>query len=167
MFVPVDNYMATGVFLLLGTNLGDKKANLSKASVFISQLGDIIRSSSIYRTSAWGKTDQPDFYNQVVEIETTLAPHDLLNQILLIEKTMGRKRIEKWGERLIDIDLLLYNDEIIDAADLKVPHPQMVNRRFTLFPLAEIAGAFIHPVVKKNINALLEECSDTLAVVKV
>jgi len=132
-----------------------------------SHVGRIESVSSIYRTAAWGKTDQPDFYNQVVRINSTLDAQNILMKILSIEEHMGRKRIEKWGTRLIDIDILFIGDAQIDTPSLKVPHPELVNRRFTLVPIAEIAPEFIHPTKQKKISELLKECPDHLPVEKV
>lgn len=154
-------------YLLLGTNLGEKKNNLEEALRRISvDVGEIITVSGIYKTAAWGKRNQEDFYNQVLITRTSLTPIDILKQCLSIEKEMGRVRYEEWGERLIDIDILFIADQILDEASLKVPHPQIPHRRFTLVPLFEIAPDFLHPVYKKSIEELLEECSDPLEVDK-
>lgn len=155
-------------FLLLGTNLGDKFANLSLArGQILQQVGNIAKVSSIYQTAAWGNTDQGDFLNQVLKVETELDPHGLLKICLSIEKKLGRKRYEKWGERLIDIDVLYFENQIIKEKDLGVPHPQLRKRRFTLVPLVELAPNFSHPVFRKTNKELLAECTDQLEVVKV
>ncbi len=154
-------------FLLLGGNLGDRKENLKKAGERIGEkCGILIRSSSLYETAAWGKTDQPVFLNQAIEIKTELDAKQLMKKILEIEKEMGRERKEKYGPRVIDIDVLLYNDEQYNDSFLKIPHPEMQNRRFVLTPLAEIASGFQHPVFKKSISQLLKECPDKLRVKK-
>jgi len=127
----------------------------------------LIRSSSIYETEAWGKTDQPSFLNQALEISTSLNARQLMRKILKIEKEMGRIRKEKLGPRIIDIDILLYENEIHDLRFLKIPHPEMQNRRFVLVPLAEIDPTLQHPVFKKTIAELLEECPDNLEVKKI
>ncbi|MEI9946012.1 MAG: 2-amino-4-hydroxy-6-hydroxymethyldihydropteridine diphosphokinase [Chitinophagaceae bacterium] len=124
----------------------------------------IIKASSLYETAAWGKEDQPSFLNQALEIETALATQQLLKQLLKIEKKIGRVRKEKNGPRVIDIDILLFNNDIINENDLKVPHPELQNRRFALTPLAEIASNIIHPAFKKSILELLKLCPDTLEV---
>ncbi len=160
--------MKTITFLLLGTNLGDRKKNLIVARQAIeSFVGWISKESSLYETAAWGRTNQPEFYNQAIEVLTTLSPEDVLQKVLFIEQTMGRRRQEKWGERIIDIDILLYGNEIIATPDLTVPHPEMANRKFALKPLAEIAGDTMHPLLKIKIQELLEECRDPLAVSKI
>ncbi len=154
-------------YLLIGGNLGNRKENLLTAIALINeQCGSLTRSSSIYETEAWGKTDQPSFLNQALEISTSLNPRQLIRRILKIEKAMGRIRKEKLGPRIIDIDILLYGNEIHDLRFLKIPHPEMQNRRFVLVPLAEINSALQHPVLKKTIAELLEECPDNLQVSK-
>jgi len=153
--------------LLIGGNLGDRKENLLTAiSLINEQCGPLTRSSSVYETEAWGKTDQPSFLNLALEISTPLNARQLMRKILKIEKEMGRVRKEKLGPRIIDIDILLYENEIHDLRFLKIPHPEMHNRRFVLVPLAEIDPTLQHPVLKKTIAELLEECPDNLEVKK-
>ena len=153
--------------LLIGGNLGDRKENLLTAiSLINEQCGSLTRSSSVYETEAWGKTDQPSFLNQALEISTPLNARQLMRKILKIEKEMGRVRKEKLGPRIIDIDILLFENEIHDLRFLKIPHPEMHNRRFVLVPLAEIDPTLQHPVLKKTIAELLEECPDNLQVSK-
>jgi len=159
--------MIITAYLLLGSNLGNRAQVLEKATSSInSKLGSVVKASSIYETSAWGIEDQPPFLNQVIQIETQLTPHQLLTEINLIEKQLGRVRHEKWGERLIDIDILYYNTSIIHTRELKIPHPQIINRRFTLAPLAEVAPNYIHPMLEKTQQQLLAECKDELEVKK-
>ena len=154
--------------LLIGGNLGNRKENLSKAVLLINErCGSLTRSSSIYETEAWGKTDQPAFLNQALEISTSLNARQLMRKVLKIEEEMGRVRKEKLGPRIIDIDILLFESEIHDLRFLKIPHPEMQNRRFVLAPLAEIGSSLLHPVLKKTIAELLEECPDNLQVSKV
>jgi 2-amino-4-hydroxy-6-hydroxymethyldihydropteridine diphosphokinase len=155
-------------YLLTGGNLGNRKENLSKAvSLINEQCGSLTRSSSIYETEAWGNTDQPSFLNQALEISTSLNARQLMRRVLKIEEELGRLRIEKLGPRVIDIDILLFENEIHDLRFLKIPHPEMQNRRFVLVPLAEIDPTLQHPVLKKTIAELLEECPDNLEVKKI
>jgi 2-amino-4-hydroxy-6-hydroxymethyldihydropteridine diphosphokinase len=155
-------------YLLTGGNMGDRKQNLAAAYRHIEeQCGEISKASSLYETAAWGKSDQPPFLNQALELKTSLAPKQLLKTILQIEKKMGRVREEKYGPRLIDIDILLFNNDSYNYPLLIIPHPEMQNRRFVLVPLAEIAASEIHPVFKKTIEELLEVCPDKLEVSKV
>ncbi len=147
-------------YILLGTNLGDKRANLLKAVELIKNHSLLTKQSSIYETAAWGNTNQDNFYNQVIEVKTELSANDLLQTLLQIEIQMGRVRNQKWEARIIDLDILYYNHEIIDTENLKVPHPYLHVRRFTLAPLVQIAPEFLHPVFNKTNTALLENCSD-------
>jgi 2-amino-4-hydroxy-6-hydroxymethyldihydropteridine diphosphokinase len=157
--------MKTGIFLLLGSNLGNRFENIQKAvSEIEGSIGVIVTRSKIYRTAAWGKTDQPDFFNQVIEISTGLQPHDLLSALLQIEKKLGRQRKEQWGARIIDIDILFFNQQKIESSVLSIPHPAIESRRFTLVPLNEIAPSFKHPTSAKTMSELLEECKDPLKV---
>jgi len=154
-------------FLLIGGNMGNREQNLQTAKSLINQYcGKILKSSSLYQTAAWGKTDQSAFLNQALQIETTLTTKELMLQVLSIEKMMGRERNEKYGPRNIDIDILLFNDEQHDLPSLKIPHPEMHNRRFALVPLAEIAATVLHPVFKKSISQLMTETPDKLEVTK-
>ncbi len=157
--------MNKNIFLLLGSNLGDRQRNLLLAKRSIEALaGKIIMQSSIYETEAWGKTDQEAFLNQVIEIDSQYTPQVLLSLLLRIEIDLGRERKEKWGPRIIDLDILFCGDEIISTTDLTLPHPAIAERRFTLIPLVEIAPNFIHPKLKKSCRQLLEECQDLLEV---
>jgi 2-amino-4-hydroxy-6-hydroxymethyldihydropteridine diphosphokinase len=155
------------VFLLLGSNLGDRKLFLQQAILHIAyDIAPTQKISSVYETQSWGKTNEPDYLNMVIELETELSAQTILDKILAIEQVMGRVREEKWGSRIIDIDILYYNDAIINEPGLHIPHPQLHNRRFTLEPLAEIAPDFIHPVLKKNNLWLKNELKDGLIVKK-
>jgi 2-amino-4-hydroxy-6-hydroxymethyldihydropteridine diphosphokinase len=155
-------------WLLTGGNLENRKQNLAKASELINiHCGSIIKSSSLYETAAWGKTDQPAFLNQALEVQTSLTARQLMRCILKLEKMMGRIRKEKYGPRIIDIDMLLFNNEKYNYSFLKLPHPEMQNRRFALLPLAEIAPDIIHPVFNKTITELLNESEDKLEVKKI
>jgi 2-amino-4-hydroxy-6-hydroxymethyldihydropteridine diphosphokinase len=153
--------MRSGIFLLLGTNLGDRMSNLARARMLIeSAIGQISRTSSVFETAAWGKTDQPSFYNQVITIDTHDDPQQLLAKILSLELTMGRVREEKWGPRLIDIDILFFNDLIVNEVNLGIPHIGIPERRFVLEPLNEIAPDFFHPGLRKTVRELLQSCND-------
>jgi len=154
-------------YLLIGGNEGDRSQYLQQACDHISNhLGEIIEQSSIYETAAWGKTDQPNFLNQVLFVHTMLGAPSLMQNILYLEKKMGRLRNEKYSPRIIDIDILFYNEEIINQPELVTPHPEIQNRRFALVPMVEIAPQFIHPVLHKSISVLLQECTDKLDVKK-
>jgi len=158
----------TTVYLLMGSNLGDRERHLQSASREIGRLlGPIITTSSVYKTAAWGNTDQPDFYNQVVILTTERSPTEALQVIQQIERQSGRERKEKWGSRTIDIDILFWGNQIISTPELIIPHPGIPQRRFTLIPLLEIAPDFIHPVLNKSIHELLQDCTDRLSVEKV
>ena len=154
-------------YLLIGGNMGDREAFLSAARKQVEEhCGPLESTSSIYQTAAWGLEEQNAFLNQVLKIQTLLNSEDLLKQILEIEETLGRKRQVKYGPRIIDIDILFFNDEIVQKEGLTIPHPQMQNRRFVLEPLAELAPAKKHPVLHKTVATLLAECPDKLAVQK-
>jgi len=153
-------------FLLLGSNLGDRAGAISIAISMLQEIGNMVSLSSVYQTAAWGKKDQPDFLNQVIILETLLSPDELLKKIMQIEIKMGRVRKNKWAERIIDIDILYFNDDIIVSEHLKIPHPQIQFRRFTLIPLNEIAPDFKHPVLNITSGQMLDRCEDRLEVKK-
>jgi 2-amino-4-hydroxy-6-hydroxymethyldihydropteridine diphosphokinase len=156
-------------FLGLGTNLGDREENLKKAIENISAFaGEVISFSQIYETEPWGFRSEDHFFNMVIQIKTNLKPVDLLKQLLKIEIQMGRARgTEKYSSRIIDIDILLYENEIINKPYLKVPHPMIQERKFVLVPLCDIAPGMIHPVLNKTFKILLEECDDESIVKKI
>ena len=155
-----------GIYLLLGSNLGDSRGMLKSAVALIElNLGKVVDCSSMYKTKAWGVENQADFLNQVVEIESSLTPEKLLKEINQIEERLGRVRYEKWHSRIIDIDILYYGKIIVDTDDLKIPHPENQHRNFVLVPMAEIAADLIHPQLGLNQRELMENCSDTLDVI--
>ena len=155
-------------YILLGSNLGDSKKYISNAIVAIAKkIGLVQAKSALYQTAAWGKLDQPEFINQVIEVKTKLSPQLLLKYILEIEKMLGRERLEKWGARTIDIDILFYDYQIIKELDLIIPHPFLHVRRFTLMPLSEIAPRLMHPILLKSISQLLTDLDDDLSVKRV
>jgi 2-amino-4-hydroxy-6-hydroxymethyldihydropteridine diphosphokinase len=154
-------------YLLLGSNMGNRRQKLLQAINLIEKkIGKVIRRSNLYQTAAWGKTDQPDFLNQVIIIETRLDAEKLMHSILHIEEKLGRIRTEKNAARTIDIDILFFNKEIIHQTNLIIPHPQIQNRRFVLTPLNELSPNFKHPALNKNIHQLLKLCKDKLDVKK-
>jgi 2-amino-4-hydroxy-6-hydroxymethyldihydropteridine diphosphokinase len=155
------------VFLLLGSNLGDRLLILKSAREQIAEkVGPILKESSVYETEPWGLPDQPSFLNQVIEVDTQLASEEVLRNILDIEHELGRVRYERWGARVIDIDLLYYKETILDSARLTLPHPRIQDRRFTLIPLSEIAPDFVHPVLRKTSLEILSGTSDSSEVTK-
>jgi 2-amino-4-hydroxy-6-hydroxymethyldihydropteridine diphosphokinase len=153
------------VFLLLGSNLGNRETYLADARKRIEQeVGEIRRKSSLYLTESWGRADLPDFINQVITIQSDKKPHEILEKTQTIEAELGRERDEKWGSRTIDIDILFYGNECINSVDLTIPHPHLHERRFTLEPLLEIEPELAHPVLKKTIKQLYNNLSDSLIV---
>ena len=155
-------------YLLLGGNLGDRVANLKKAIELLNdKVGGVLSVSSLYETAAWGKTDQPAFLNQAVALKTRLSALEVLDFALNIEQELGRVRKDKWGERLIDIDLILFGDQVINIPDkLQVPHPHMQHRKFVMEPLAEIAPDVLHPVLGETMLSICRNISDPLEVKK-
>lgn len=154
------------LYLLLGANLGDPKKQLAAAVQAIQEeIGPIVQKSSIYVTESWGTEEkQPDYLNQVLAVQSDLSALEVLQKTQRIEEKLGRVRLKKWEARVIDIDILFYEDTIIDHPDLKIPHPFFQARNFAMVPMNEIAPNFIHPVFNKNIIELLRESSDKLAV---
>jgi len=155
------------VFLLLGSNLDDRYALIGRARDEISsKIGRITRTSLIYESEPWGFSANQPFLNQVITVETELKPAVILEKILNIEKELGRKRdlLRRYTSRLIDIDILFFNDEIINEANLVIPHPGIPDRMFTLIPLSELDGSFIHPGSFKSILEMISECPDRLNV---
>jgi len=158
------------VYLLLGSNLGNSIEIMKLAILQIEKrIGNILSKSSYYETEPWGFSHEQQFINQVICIETTLLPFDLLNKLFDIENELGRVRSNKDGyeARIIDIDILFYGSLIIDELNLQIPHPRMHLRKFTLIPLAEINNNLLHPVLNKTTKELLDICEDTLVVKKI
>jgi len=154
-------------YLLTGGNEGDRYLHMQQARTNIEHIcGQILQASSLYETAPWGKTDQPDFLNQVLLVQTNLDPPALLRAILWIEEKGGRIRTVKNAPRIIDIDILFYNRLVLNEPGLSIPHPRIAERRFVLEPLNEISPGFLHPVLGKSISRLLLECTDELAVKK-
>jgi len=160
-------YNMFNIYLLLGSNLGDSFDYLNKAIHKIeANIAPVSKKSSVYQTAAWGKTDQPDYLNQVLYLQSDLPAQEILKKILQIEIELGRERKEKWGARIIDIDILFYGDDIINDPNLTVPHPELQNRRFTLEPLSEIAPDFVHPTLNKTMQQLKNALTDCMVVKK-
>lgn len=156
------------VYLLLGANLGQPLEQMSVAFKEVEkQIGRIINHSSLYKTAAWGVESGPDYLNQVLLVETILEPVELLKIINKIETKLGRTRNLKWESRIIDIDILYYDDIVMDTEQLIIPHPYLHFRKFTLVPLVEIAPDLIHPIFNKTQQDLLKDLKDELEVKKI
>jgi 2-amino-4-hydroxy-6-hydroxymethyldihydropteridine diphosphokinase len=156
--------MINTIYLGIGGNIGDRWQALEICRNKLFLLGEVKECSQVYKTAAWGNTNQTEFYNQVIKIITTYSAAESLQMIQHIEANMGRIRKDKWGERIMDIDILFYNNEVIEDSNLQIPHPLLHTRKFVLVPLAEIASSFFHPILRKNIATLLLECNDDLSV---
>ena len=159
---------SSNIYLILGSNLGNRVENMRRAQTLIAEhIGKIKQVSRLYESQPWGKSsvaNQLDYLNQAIEVSTQLTPQNVLNQILNIEKTMGRVRTDKNAPRLMDIDIALWGDEIIKTSDLIIPHPRLQERNFVLIPLMEIAGEDIHPVLQLPIEEIYFSCTDPLEV---
>ena len=155
-------------YLLIGGNVGSREQQLVMAANLLQEhCGTVVDRSSFYETAAWGNTSQAPFLNQALALQTKLSARELMGEILHIEALMGRVRKEKFEPRVIDIDIIFFNHEVICEPNLAVPHPEMQRRRFVLGPLSEIIPAYIHPVLFKTVAELLEECPDPLDVKKI
>jgi 2-amino-4-hydroxy-6-hydroxymethyldihydropteridine diphosphokinase len=153
--------------LLIGGNLGNRPENLRQATQLIhQQAGPVMRMSALYETAPWGNVTQPDYLNQALQISTQLEPLPLLHTLMSIERSIGRIRQQKWGARVIDIDMIFYDQVVLSLPELKLPHPRMQYRRFVLVPLNEIAPDWMHPVLHQDVRTLLQECKDELPAVK-
>ena len=154
----METFKGYGAFIALGTNLGDKRENLKQALCKIEEKDNkVVLKSYIYETKPYGVKEQPDFYNAVIGILTPYKPQALLNVLKTIEGEMGREETEKWGPRIIDLDIILYGDIILDDDRLKIPHPDFKNRDFVLRPLKEIARMIVDPVSEKTMGELYSE----------
>jgi 2-amino-4-hydroxy-6-hydroxymethyldihydropteridine diphosphokinase len=152
------------IIILLGSNLGDRLANLQQAIASIASFSNILQQSNIYQTAAWGNTDQADFLNQAIEIQTNQTAENLMHALLAIESQMGRVRLQKWEPRIIDLDIIFYESAIHTTDFIQIPHPEMQNRAFVLKPLLDLIPHFEHPILKQNITQLWEKCPDQLEV---
>ncbi|AXY75262.1 2-amino-4-hydroxy-6-hydroxymethyldihydropteridine diphosphokinase [Paraflavitalea soli] len=153
------------VYLLIGGNVGNRAENLQQAIIALNQTcGRVVRQSAIYETAAWGKTDQQPFLNQALLLVTRFTGPELLQHTMEAENVLGRVRQERYGPRIIDIDILFFNNDIIREPALTIPHPEVQNRRFALTPLDELAPDLVHPVLQKTVHQLLDECKDELEV---
>jgi len=153
-------------YLCIGSNMGDRATNLRQAIGLLDKnVGKVVKKSHVYETQAWGEPNQEPFLNQVIMLNTTLDPRDLLDQISRTERELGRVRKEKWGPRVIDIDILFYGRRVIRDKGLEIPHPELHKRAFVLVPLMEIAPELEHPLLNKQIDELYMECADQSDVV--
>ncbi|MCC3160816.1 2-amino-4-hydroxy-6-hydroxymethyldihydropteridine diphosphokinase [Hymenobacter sp. 15J16-1T3B] len=152
-------------YLLLGSNLGDRVVTLHRALVALAgKAGRLVAVSGVYETAAWGQEAQPAFLNQAVQLNTDLAPEQLLAACQQIEADLGRERLELWGPRTLDVDILFYDDLVLDTPALTIPHPRLPERLFALMPLADIATTYVHPQLGKSVADLLADCPDKLPV---
>lgn len=154
--------MQNGIYLLLGSNLGDRKKNIATGIASIKkEIGEIVKSSSLYETQPWGETPTETFYNQMIMVKSMASPENLLVKILKIETSMGRIRDKKWENRIIDIDIIFYRSEIFNSENLTIPHPQFIHRNFAILPMLELAPDFVHPILKLSIDEIYLNSTDT------
>jgi 2-amino-4-hydroxy-6-hydroxymethyldihydropteridine diphosphokinase len=157
--------MSSLVFISLGGNLGNPLEIFKNSYLEIEKkIGRITLFSRIYQTAAWGKTDQPDFLNQVIQAETNLSPEKIMSELLEIELFFGRRRDQIWGPRILDLDILFLGNQLVNSENVDIPHPQIAHRRFVLIPMVEIAPHFLHPVLQQTMSELLEQTTDLQSV---
>ena len=153
--------MFSNVFISLGGNLGNTLEIFKSSYLEIEKkIGRITVFSKIYRTAAWGKTDQADFLNQVIQVATDLNPEKIMSKLLEIELFFGRRREVIWGPRMLDLDILFIGNQMVSSENVNIPHPQIAHRRFVLIPMVEIAPHFLHPVLQQTMLELLEQTTD-------
>jgi 2-amino-4-hydroxy-6-hydroxymethyldihydropteridine diphosphokinase len=163
---PLHTKKYINVYLCIGSNVGDRRRQLRQSIELINkQIGKVARSSKLYETQPWGKTDQDPFLNQVVMVNTTLDPRQILEANTKIERELGRERKEKWGPRIIDIDILFYGKRVIRDKGLEIPHPELHKRAFVLVPLMELDPTLVHPILNTTIDELYMDCEDESDVV--
>ncbi len=148
------------ICIQLGSNIGDRAQHLKDATSALSSHFSLIESSPVYETEAWGLKDQQAFYNQLLIFESTESPYAIHQRCISIEEQMGRQRDLRWGPRIIDLDIIFYSNKIIFSPKLQIPHLRMQDRRFVLKPLVDIAKSWIHPVLGKSAEQLLQDCND-------
>jgi 2-amino-4-hydroxy-6-hydroxymethyldihydropteridine diphosphokinase len=159
------HFSMNGIYLIIGGNLENRIRNLEYCRRLIAErIGQLMRVSGIYETAAWGKEDEPAYLNQVLLIHSEKSAEEVLTSSLAIEHELGRTRNKKWEARLIDIDILFYNNAVINLPNLHIPHPRMQDRKFVLFPLCEIAENYVHPLLNKTVSEMLTACKDPLEV---
>jgi 2-amino-4-hydroxy-6-hydroxymethyldihydropteridine diphosphokinase len=145
-------------YIGIGSNLGDREENCAKALALLGQKGiKIMKPSSMIETEPWGVREQPKFMNMAIEVITDLLPYQLLRKLKEVEAELGRTETARWGPRIIDLDILFYNNTVMSSPELEIPHPHMHEREFVLMPLCEIAPDKIHPVLKKSVQEMLSE----------
>ncbi len=150
----------TTVFLGLGSNLGDRAAHLAAACTALETLGTVTGRSHLYETAPLYVTDQPAFLNMAVALDTAYAPRDLLARLKALELAQGRQKTHRYGPRVLDLDILLYDAVVMESEFLTLPHPRLPERRFVLVPLVELAAEMVHPVLRLSMRALLDRLPD-------